>query len=134
MRKQEGNGPDWCPRVDNSRRDKGLVSVNPTEAEVGCGGCQHSSRWTATIELLDPVILHGTVPPYYFPAASGSWRLKKVDVRLACKGNSNSHDARPVHLIITMIQWIRTSSFSKKKFLSWRLTCATCAGISGGRR
>ena len=31
---------------------------------------------------------------------------------------SNSHGARPVHLIITMIKWIRTSSFSIKKSLS----------------
>jgi len=29
--------------------------------------------------------------------------LRKVDVRLPGEGNSNSHDARPVHLIITMI-------------------------------
>ena len=35
--------------------------------------------------------------------------LRKVDVRLPGKGNSNSHGARPVHLIITMIKWIRTS-------------------------
>ena len=34
---------------------------------------------------------------------------RKVDVRLPGKGNSNSHDARLVHLIITMIKWIRTS-------------------------
>jgi len=32
-----------------------------------------------------------------------------VDVRLPGKGNSNSNGARPVHLIITMIKWIRTS-------------------------
>jgi len=30
-----------------------------------------------------------------------SW---KVDVRLPGKGNSNTHGARPVHLIITMIK------------------------------
>jgi len=30
--------------------------------------------------------------------------LRKVDVRLSGKGNSNSHGARPVHLIITMIE------------------------------
>jgi len=29
--------------------------------------------------------------------------FRKVDVRLPEKGNSNSHGARPVHLIITMI-------------------------------
>ena len=34
---------------------------------------------------------------------------RKVDVRLPKKLNSNSLGARPVHLIITMIKWIRTS-------------------------
>ena len=34
------------------------------------------------------------------------------------KGNSNSHGARPVHLIITMIKWIRTSRLSIKNSLS----------------
>jgi len=36
-------------------------------------------------------------------------RPKVSDVRLPGKGNSNSHGARPVHLIITMIKWFRTS-------------------------
>ena len=31
---------------------------------------------------------------------------------------SNSHGARPVHLIITMIKWIRTSRLSIKNSLS----------------
>ena len=35
--------------------------------------------------------------------------LGKVDVRLPGKMNSNSDGARPVHLVITMIKWIRTS-------------------------
>ena len=43
---------------------------------------------------------------------------RKVDVRLPGKENSNSHGARPVHLIITMIKWIRTSRLSIKNFLS----------------
>ena len=42
---------------------------------------------------------------------------RKVDVRLPGKGNSNSHGARPVHLIITMIKWIRTSRLSIKNSL-----------------
>ena len=42
---------------------------------------------------------------------------KKVDVRLPGKGNSNSLGARPVHLTITMIKWIRTSRFSMKNSL-----------------
>ena len=32
---------------------------------------------------------------------------RKVDVRLPGQGNSNSHGARPVHLIISTIKWIR---------------------------
>ena len=45
----------------------------------------------------------------------------KVDVRLPGKRNSNSHGARPVHLIITMMKWIRTSRLSIKNFLSlWK--------------
>ena len=39
---------------------------------------------------------------------------RKVNVRLPGKGNSNSHGARPVHLIITMIKWIRISRLSLK--------------------
>ena len=46
------------------------------------------------------------------------------------KGNSNSHGARPVHLIVKMIKWIRTSRLSIKNSLSppregvfrWRTT------------
>ena len=36
------------------------------------------------------------------------------EVRLPGNGNSNSHGARPVHLIIMMIKWIRTSSLPIK--------------------
>jgi len=47
---------------------------------------------------------------------------RKVDVRLPGKGNANSHGARPVRLIITMIEWIRTSRLSIKNSLSlWYL-------------
>jgi len=41
----------------------------------------------------------------------------KVDVRLPGKGNSNSHGARPVHQIISMIKWIRTRKLSIKNSL-----------------
>ena len=37
----------------------------------------------------------------------------KVVARLE-KGIQNSHGARPVHLIVTMIKWIRTSRLSMK--------------------
>jgi len=40
------------------------------------------------------------------------------DARLPGKGNSNSHGTRPVHLIITMIKWLRTSRLSIKNLLS----------------
>jgi len=39
-------------------------------------------------------------------------------IRLPGKGNSNSHGARPVYLIITMVKWIRTSRLSIKNSLS----------------
>ena len=41
-------------------------------------------------------------------------------------GNSNSHGARPVHLIITMIKWIRTSRLSIKNSLSERARLESC--------
>ena len=44
-------------------------------------------------------------------------RFRKVDVRLSGKGNSTSHIARPVHLIITLIEWIRTRRLSMKKWI-----------------
>ena len=53
---------------------------------------------------------------------------RKVDVRLPGKGNSNSHGARPVHLIITMMKWIRTSRLSIKNFL-----CAPLRGVFQAR-
>jgi len=43
---------------------------------------------------------------------------RKVDVRLLGKGNSHAHGARPVHLIITMMKWLRTSRLSIQNSLS----------------
>ena len=43
---------------------------------------------------------------------------RKVDVRLPGEGNSNTHGARPIHLIITMIKLIRTSRLSITNSLS----------------
>ena len=42
----------------------------------------------------------------------------KGNVRLPGKENSNPHGARPVHQLITMIKWIRTSRVSVKNSLS----------------
>ena len=44
--------------------------------------------------------------------------VRKVDARLHGKGNSNTHGARPVNLIIKIIKWIRTSRLSTKNSLS----------------
>ena len=43
---------------------------------------------------------------------------RKVDIRLPGRGNLNSHGARPVHRIISVIQWIRTNRLSIKNYLS----------------
>ena len=51
-------------------------------------------------------------------------RRRPPDVRLPGKGNSNSRGARPVHLIITMIKWIRTSRLSIKNSLWWQVASA----------
>ena len=50
--------------------------------------------------------------------AANSTRTRKVDVRLPGKGNSNSHGARPVHQIISMTAWLRTSELSIHNSLS----------------
>ena len=47
---------------------------------------------------------------------SGS--VRKVDVRPPGEGNSNSDGARPVHQIITMTKWTRTSRWSTENSLS----------------
>ena len=51
-----------------------------------------------------------TLPRLRFVDAPGT---KAKNVRLPGKGNSNSHGARPVHLIIKMIKWIWTSSLGR---------------------
>ena len=51
--------------------------------------------------------------------------VREVDVRLPGKGNSNSHGARPVHLIITMIKWIRASRLAIKNSLAGGLAVTT---------
>ena len=44
---------------------------------------------------------------------------RKVDIRLHGKGNSNTHGARPVLSIITMMKWIPISRLSIKNSLSF---------------
>ena len=61
------------------------------------------------------------------PSGVGSGEVgegpRKVDIRLPEKGNSNSHGARPVYQIISMIEWIRTSRLSMKNTLSGLGSC-----------
>ena len=56
--------------------------------------------------LVNGVVPVGAVRPHCPPLGPIPTHLegiyRKVDVRLPGKGNSNSHGARPVHLIITM--------------------------------
>ena len=69
----------------------------------------------------------------------GGYLAGKVDERLPEKGKSDSHGARPVHIIITMIKWIRTNRLSVKNSLSqtaWysvslSLSCPTCRSTQG---
>ena len=55
-------------------------------------------------------------------------KLRMVDIRLPGKENSNSHGARPVHPIISMIEWTRTSRLSMMNSLFGR----TCAAVLWG--
>ena len=45
--------------------------------------------------------------------------IRKVDLRLTGKGNTDFHSARPVHLIITTMKWIWTSRLSTDNAFSW---------------
>jgi len=55
------------------------------------------------------------IPPATYGVTSGDMDEVEAVAMLLVQpcgwglGNSNYHGARPVHLIITMIQWIRTS-------------------------
>ena len=57
--------------------------------------------------------------------------LGEVDVRLPGKVDSNSHGARPVHLIITIIKWTRTSRLSINNSLSERSCTGRVQGDQG---
>ena len=54
----------------------------------------------------------------HVPSQGWLYAPRKVDMRLPGKENSNSHDARPVHQIISMMKWIRTSRLSIKNSFS----------------
>ena len=67
------------------------------------------------LALVTPLFSLHVLRPAHAPLRSPLLPVgRKVDVRLPEKGNSKSHGARPFHLIITMIKWIRTSRLSRK--------------------
>ena len=55
------------------------------------------------------------------PAARVYEDVRKVDIRLPGKGNSNAPSARSVHQIIRLIKWIRTSRLAIKISPSMRV-------------
>ena len=56
-----------------------------------------------------------TSPLSLFVHSNCDLAARKVDARLPEKRHSNSHCARPVHQIISMIKWIPTSRLSIQK-------------------
>ena len=64
-------------------------------SELGTNKPVNARFWPWLEPFLVRAFLH---PLKVFPL-----RSRKIDVRLPGKGNSNSHGARPVHLIITMV-------------------------------
>ena len=106
----QANGSNVCRVL----RVWGTDSVARTtrEESVKAHGCV-SARCTCK-----PAPLHVSKRTTH-RSTSDAHVTRKVDVRLPGKGNSNSHGARPVHLIITMIRCIRTSRLSIKNSLSW---------------
>ena len=75
----------------------GIISANFGEQTV-----RPNSGLIVQVKLLTTldVVYTFTYPP------------RSVDIGLPGKGNPKSHGARPVHLIIWMIRWIRTSRLS----------------------
>ena len=57
--------------------------------------------------------------------------IGKVDIRLPGKENSNSHGARPVHQIISIILWFRTSRLPIKNSLSLPIAGEPAIGMRG---
>ena len=92
--------------------------------------------WGGGQFLMSEVPLYGrakSVPQLWF--ARDSFREAcfnwKVDKRPLGKENSNSYGARPVHQIIPMIEWIRTSrsSLTAASSLSRGMSSPSCSGV-----
>ena len=71
----------------------------------------------------------GVGPPWRGVVRVGDWKLEKVDWGEPGKEDSNAHGARLVHLIMTMIMWIRTRSFVHTQLsLGGARTCVAVTG------
>ena len=102
-------------RIDRDRGGRGAGLVRPSPGPFA----QHGSKLRAPLAEVVGIIVR---PPRVYGQETKGEELgkgiRKVDVRLPGKGDSNPHGVRPVHLIITMIKWIRTSRLSIKNSLS----------------
>ena len=78
--------------------------------------------WTDLVHLWwlagDALAIIILTPAMVGGEGEGRCNSRKVAVRLPGKGNSNSHGARLVHLIISMMKWIRASRFPMENSLS----------------
>jgi len=102
-----------------STNERPVLSLTPTPIpstdNITSHNCKHDWHFLESFFSLEVSCIH----PESFRASQVELTVsRKVDGRLPGKGNSNSHGARPVHLIITMIKWIRTSRLSIKNSLS----------------
>ena len=95
--------------------------------------------WGSGFRNLNQSVVTLYPPPYNLhlsncilhPAPCTSRGRRKVGVRPPGKGNSNFHGAWPVHLIITMIKWMRIIRLSIRVSLSvGTLSGPKSAGVS----
>ena len=102
---EPGHAPRWTPCLS------GIADPASTPPLLGPGapcleeGTSNQSVVRESNSYLDTPALRGCV-------------VQKVDIRLPGKGTSNSHGARPVHIIITLITWIRIGMLSIKSSFS----------------
>ena len=87
--------------------------LNPGHVDLNAGSVDVTSRPEPRTCGRDSVLdlAYMDVTPCCDP---GRVNRAKVDIRLPGRGNSNAHGARPVHQIISMVKWIRTSRLSIK--------------------
>ena len=93
-----GIGPPQVRRARLGMEAAGFIVLARTRVSLKWASCLSSFSWWA-IPRLD----------WGF-----RFKSKKASVKLPREGNANSHGARPVHLIITMMKWMRTSRLSIK--------------------